>query len=500
THTAGARSPGAVVSGGVREPNAMAGGGVREPNAVAGGGGRAPNAVAGGGVRQPNVVAGGGLREPSAVVGAGAPRADAGDDADVRAVAGAALALLALDSGDLTGAATGFAAALAAAREAGRPRTELVCASRWALLAALRGELRAAEEAARSALALPPCQGWSAQVDCGYAYLALGLVAMYRDQPAEAEANLALAAAATGERPAGAVAAWCRAYLRYDEGDLTAGHRLLVEAREEWSGRAGELGALLLAAEVDLHSARGDLATARGLADHRPTWPPPAAPLAGSDAGPAARLAGSAAPEAGLDAALARSDAALAVAAARVELRAGDPRAAARLLPDWTAASAADWPLPVRLDAALLDALLAARGGDDRRAGRTLESALDLAAPDGYRRPFIRAEPGLRDVIAAHLDAGTAHWPMVSDLVRTVDVPPERGTAGAPVVPLGEPLTERELTILRYLQSILSNVEIAGELSVSVNTIKTHVRNIYRKLDATRRRDAVRRARELHLI
>jgi LuxR family maltose regulon positive regulatory protein len=46
----------------------------------------------------------------------------------------------------------------------------------------------------------------------------------------------------------------------------------------------------------------------------------------------------------------------------------------------------------------------------------------------------------------------------------------------------------------------LSNVEIASELSLSVNTVKTHVRNIYRKLDATRRGDAVRRARELHLL
>ena len=72
--------------------------------------------------------------------------------------------------------------------------------------------------------------------------------------------------------------------------------------------------------------------------------------------------------------------------------------------------------------------------------------------------------------------------------------PPGRGAA------LDEPLTERELTILRYLQSILSNVEIASELSLSVNTVKTHVRNIYRKLDATRRREAVRRARELRLI
>lgn len=80
---------------------------------------------------------------------------------------------------------------------------------------------------------------------------------------------------------------------------------------------------------------------------------------------------------------------------------------------------------------------------------------------------------------------------------------PAEATARPAVEPrdtLDEPLTERELTILRYLQSILSNVEIASELSLSVNTVKTHVRNIYRKLDATRRREAVRRARELRLI
>ncbi|WP_203996466.1 LuxR C-terminal-related transcriptional regulator [Micromonospora lutea] len=407
--------------------------------------------------------------------GVAGTRGQAGEDADVRAVAGTALALLALDDGDLTEAATGFRGALVAARQATRPRTELVCASRWSLVTALRGELRAAEEAARAALALPACQGWAALLHCGYAQLALAVVALHRNQPVEAEAHLGLAAPADGEPVAAAVAGWCRAYLRHDEGDLSVGHRLLVEARAGWGARGGELGSWLRAAELDLHSARGDVQTARELAG---AWPAADSPTV------------AAVP--------------LAVAAARTELRAGDPRAADRLLPDWTAAPAADWPLPVRLDAALLATVLALRADDDRRAGRLLEQALDLAAPEGLRRPFLRAEPGLRELLAAHLDSGTAHWPLVSDLVRAVDASAGpaggTGTADATVPPLDEPLTERELTILRYLQSILSNVEIAAELSVSVNTVKTHVRNIYRKLDATRRRDAVRRARQLHLI
>ena len=69
----------------------------------------------------------------------------------------------------------------------------------------------------------------------------------------------------------------------------------------------------------------------------------------------------------------------------------------------------------------MLDAVLARRGGDDRRAGRLLERVLDLAGPEGYRRVFTRAEPAVRDLLAAHLDSGTAHWPTVSDLVRGAD-------------------------------------------------------------------------------
>ena len=66
--------------------------------------------------------------------------------------------------------------------------------------------------------------------------------------------------------------------------------------------------------------------------------------------------------------------------------------------------------------------------------------------------------------------------------------------------PVIDPLTDREQTILRYLGSTLSTAEIAAELYLSVNTVKTHQRGVYRKLGATRRRDAVRRARLLHLL
>lgn len=439
------------------------------------------------------------------------PRSGAGDDADARATAGAALGLTALAEGDLRGAAEEFGRALTAARAAGRPRTELLCASRRALLHAAQGELRAAERAAREALALPPCQGWSCAVDRAHGYLALAVVALHRDRPGEAEANLALAAPAAESAPAAALAALCRAALLRDRGDpgealrvLTAARERLAEAgggeltaaRERFAeAGGGELAHALRAAEADLRAAHGDLDTARALlADVLPEGRANGA-ASGGGGGPT----GSAADGPAGGPAPGGVGPALAVALARVELRAGNTHAAGYALPDWDGPDAAAWPLPVRLDAGVLDATLARAAGDERRAGRILERVLELADPDGYRRVFTHAEPGVRDLLAAHLDSGTAHWPTVHELVRGAEEPTD-GRAATPGRGLDEPLTERELTILRYLQSILSNGEIASELSLSVNTVKTHVRNIYRKLDATRRRDAVRRARELHLL
>jgi LuxR family maltose regulon positive regulatory protein len=190
----------------------------------------------------------------------------------------------------------------------------------------------------------------------------------------------------------------------------------------------------------------------------------------------------------------------LAVTLAQAYLRDGDAGAALRTLPAWHDDTAAPLPLPLRLSAGLVEALAARHTGDSRRATRTLEYVLRLAEPEGFRRVFTRAGAAARELLIEHLDSGTACWSLVSELIAAGErpAPPAPGTPGPAA--LAEPLTERELTVLRYLQSILSNTEIAVEMSLSVNTVKTHVRNIYRKLDTARRRDAVRRARELHLL
>ncbi|BCL13228.1 LuxR C-terminal-related transcriptional regulator [Micromonospora sagamiensis] len=393
------------------------------------------------------------------------PRSGAGDRADGHLVAGTADALADLTEGDLPGAGAAFARLAAEARQAGRAGTELLCRSRAALAAAWHGRLREAEQDARETLGGP-----ITPADRSHAYLALAVVALHRDRPGEAEVHLARADGPGYDPTVAAVAAFCRAQLGRDP---ATAQRTLAGARHRLAdrARAGALADRLLAAEADHCAARGGPAAARELLDAAAGPAPPG-------------------PE-------------LAVARARVELYAGDPAAAGRALPRWDTSDADRWPVPVRLDAGLLDALLARHGGDPRRAGRVVERVLELAAQDGHRRVLTRAVPGVRDLLAEHLDSGTAHWPFVADLLRDGEPAgagePVRG-GGEPERGLDEPLTERELTILRYLQSILSNVEIASELCLSVNTVKTHVRNIYRKLDATRRREAVRRARELHLI
>jgi LuxR family maltose regulon positive regulatory protein len=63
-----------------------------------------------------------------------------------------------------------------------------------------------------------------------------------------------------------------------------------------------------------------------------------------------------------------------------------------------------------------------------------------------------------------------------------------------------EPLTEREREVLQHLSEMLSTAEIAAEMYISVSTVKSHLRSVYRKLSAAHRNEAVRRARQLHLI
>ena len=135
-----------------------------------------------------------------------------------------------------------------------------------------------------------------------------------------------------------------------------------------------------------------------------------------------------------------------------------------------------------------------------RRAGalRAIERALDLAEPRGYSNPIIRHGAPVRSLLRRRIAKGTAHRAFAGELLAVLEQEP--GARRSNGDPLLEPLSDRELAVLRFLPTMMSNAEIAGEMFVSVNTVKTHLKHIYRKLDVSERRDAVRRGRDLHLL
>jgi LuxR family maltose regulon positive regulatory protein len=135
--------------------------------------------------------------------------------------------------------------------------------------------------------------------------------------------------------------------------------------------------------------------------------------------------------------------------------------------------------------------------GDRNAAAAAAEAALRVAEPDRLIFPFAMAKAAeLLRVLPRH---ETAHGALLADIVDLLDGASAPSTAGEPVSQREE-LSPSELRVLRYLPTNLTRPEIAAELYVSINTVNTHIRNIYSKLGARDRSSAVRRARELRLL
>ncbi len=169
------------------------------------------------------------------------------------------------------------------------------------------------------------------------------------------------------------------------------------------------------------------------------------------------------------------------VMAARAYLASAAPARALSLLapvPEWTEVGPA-----LRVDAHLVQAQAAAALGHDGAVTIALGAAVAAARPDHLVAPFRAA--ALAPLLAQHADLlgpGFSSGPVVT------------------ISALVEPVTSRERVVLRYLPTLLTLTDIARELSVSPNTVKTHLRHLYRKLAVGNRRDAVRAARRLGLL
>jgi LuxR family maltose regulon positive regulatory protein len=149
------------------------------------------------------------------------------------------------------------------------------------------------------------------------------------------------------------------------------------------------------------------------------------------------------------------------------------------------------------MHALLLAAIAHDARGDAGDASRALERALDLAEGDGLLLPFLLFPAP--DLLERHARARTAHAALVANLLDLLGGQTRTGRQ-SDVEPLRDPLSESELRVLRYLPTNLHATEIASELFVSENTIRTHMRHLYAKLGVHRRADAVRRGRDLGLL
>ncbi|MFD6156924.1 LuxR C-terminal-related transcriptional regulator [Nocardia sp. NPDC060256] len=147
-----------------------------------------------------------------------------------------------------------------------------------------------------------------------------------------------------------------------------------------------------------------------------------------------------------------------------------------------------------RIEAHLVDALACRALDDPRAAGAAVERALELAEPERLILPF--AVTGAWQLLKAIPLHTTSHAALIADILDAVRGSTANHAAGQPP----SDLSPSELRLLRYLPTNLTRPEIASTLSVSVNTVNTHIRNIYAKLGVTDRSTAVQRGRELRLL
>jgi LuxR family transcriptional regulator, maltose regulon positive regulatory protein len=186
-------------------------------------------------------------------------------------------------------------------------------------------------------------------------------------------------------------------------------------------------------------------------------------------------------------------------ACAAICLADGDPAAALRAVCEVLDGTAPVIGYVTIVEAQLLAGLAHRELGDQRAAHQAAECALSLAEADRLVLPF--AMTSARALLEALPPHYTGHAALRADILDVLDgsSPPASPSHAYPAPPAGQ-LSRGELRVLRYLPTNLSRPQIAGELSVSLNTVNTHLRSIYAKLQVRDRSAAVRRARELRLL
>jgi LuxR family maltose regulon positive regulatory protein len=184
-------------------------------------------------------------------------------------------------------------------------------------------------------------------------------------------------------------------------------------------------------------------------------------------------------------------------ARAAIFLADGDPAAALRAVRGVLDGTAPVIGYVTIVEARLLAGLAHRALGDEHAAGRATEHALSLAEADRLVLPF--AMTGAGDLLEALPPHRTGHAALRADILDVLHGSSPAARHSYPA-PLTGQLSPGELRVLRYLPTNLSRPQIASELSLSLNTVSTHIRSIYAKLQVRGRTAAVQRARELGLL
>ena len=361
--------------------------------------------------------------------------------------------------------------ALDRTRRISRPFIEVGCLAHLALAAPLTGQpLPLALELSERALAIAEEHGWTTQSMTTGAFAMAGMALVGMGRFAEAERHLARAE----ECLRAAADPGTEVVVHHARGMLSFGEGRFDEALAEFA-RAQDLERRLAGEHVFKVDVRGRALQVRVRMGDIET-----AQL---------ELAGLSPDQ--------RNRAAMHIALAAIELGQDNPEGAAEAL-----APVLDGSAPAlsqrwaRAEALLLDATARDGLGDVRAAEASLEEALDLAEPDGLVLPFLLWPS--RELLERHPRHRTSHATLISTILDILAgrAAPLRG----PAAPLHDELSEAELRVVRYLPSNMTASAIASELVVSTNTVRTHMRHIYAKLDAHSRSEAVARARELGLV
>ena len=398
-----------------------------------------------------------------------------GDDA-ARATALALLALAKWGRGDLEGAYRTFADALATMRRVGHDHDVIRGTFVLGDIRVGQGRLREAVSIYESGLALARDPAYSGLADTDE--LHLGLSEVYREwnNLSSATKHLdAIAGAAARTAYKGNKMRWCTAMARVREaqGDLDGALELLREAeaneRRDPIPRVRPIPAL----RARIRLAQGDL---HGATE----W---------------ARVA-----KLSVDDTLSYLREFEHVTLARV-LLVKQGHDAVRLLERLTSAAEAGGRIGSLIEILVLHALAQHALGNLRQALDSLARALGLAEPEGYLRVFLDEGSRMRELLRHAITRGLA-GEYTRRVLAAFDAPKPPATAPADATTAGllQPLTTRELEILRLIAAGLRNQEIADHLAISAATVKRHIANAYGKLGAGHRTAALARAAELKLL